>query len=126
MRRGERQREHLLAGALGDRERRLRRVPLAEPRQCVDGEEVDARRDPLVGEGALVVVAGRARGVGSDADGVQMQGMGVARIACERRDALEADEPVVVLRELARPDLGVVLDPVFRQAIVRGRRRGSP
>ena len=72
-------RQHVLAGALGDRERRLPRVPLAEPRQRVDGEEVDARRDLFVGEGALVVVAGGARAVWIDADGVQMQGMGVAR-----------------------------------------------
>ena len=35
-------------------------IALAVPGQPVHGQEVDARRDPLLAEGALVVVAGRA------------------------------------------------------------------
>ena len=46
-------------------------------------------------------------------------------IACERRDALEADEPLVVPRELARPDLGVVLDPVELDERDRGEDVGE-
>ena len=60
VRRRERQRQHLVAGALGDGKRRLVGVPLAEPRQAVHRQEVDARRDQLLGERALVLVA-RAR-----------------------------------------------------------------
>ena len=48
VRRRERQREHLVACPLGDRQRRLVGIALAEPRQPVHREEVDARRDALV------------------------------------------------------------------------------
>ena len=53
----ERQREHLVARALGDGQRRAGRVAVAEPGQPVHGQEVDARRDQLLAEGALVGVA---------------------------------------------------------------------
>ena len=57
----ERQRQHLVAGALGDRQARLVGVALAEPRQAMHRQEVDARGDQLVGERVLVRIARRAR-----------------------------------------------------------------
>ena len=54
----ERQRQHLRACALGDGT--VRAEAVAVPRQPVHGQEVDARRDQLVRERALVVVARRA------------------------------------------------------------------
>ena len=61
VRRRERQREHLVACALGHRQRRLLGVALAEPRQPVHGQEVDARAISSSAERALVLVAARAR-----------------------------------------------------------------
>ena len=48
-------------GPLRDRERRLRRIPLAEPRQPVHGQEVDRRRDPLPRGGAAGEEQGQER-----------------------------------------------------------------
>ncbi len=79
VRRRERQREHLGAGPLGDRERRLVGIALAEPRQPVHREEVDARRDQLVGERVLVGVAVGAGALRVDPDDVEVERMRVAR-----------------------------------------------
>ena len=49
---------------------------------------------------------------GVDADDVQVQRMRVAWVARERRDPVEVGEALVVERELARADRGVVLELV--------------
>jgi hypothetical protein len=47
----------------------------------VDGEEVDARPDLLVGERALVLVAGRAGPLRIEADDVEVEGVRVQGVA---------------------------------------------
>ena len=64
----------------------------------------------LVRERPLIGVAGRAGTVGIDADDVEMAGVVVTRVACERLDAREPCEPLVVERELPRANLAVVVE----------------
>ena len=87
-------------------------IALAEPRQPVHGQEVDARGDQLLAEGTLVGVARRAGARGVDPDDVQVERVRVAVVAVERRDPLEPGEALVVERELPLPDPRVRLDPV--------------
>ena len=60
--------------------RRLRREP-------VHREEVDRRRDVLLGQRALVLVSCRSRGLGGDPHDVEMQRVHVAVVTPERRAA---------------------------------------
>ena len=112
VRRREWEREHLVAGALGNGQARLVAVALAVVRQRVHGEEVDARPDVLLVEGALVGVAVGAGALGVDADDVKVQRVAVARVPCERADPRELRYGRVVGGDVASPDLGVLLDLV--------------
>jgi hypothetical protein len=111
-----------------DRKRRVIRVALAVPAETVHGEEVNRRRDPLLHQLALKLVAGQAEPRGVDADDVEMQRMRVARVAGERLDPLEAGEAHVVESELPLPR-GRVLGAACRAGRgrwPRGRPRDSP
>ncbi len=121
----QRQGEHLGAGLLGDRQRRLVGKALAVRREHVDRQEVDARRDVLLGEAPLVLVARAAGPLGVDADDVEVVRVGVALVARERLDAVELGDRLVVGRELAPPDLAVLLQLVELDERDRGQHVGE-
>ena len=125
VRRREREREHLVAGALGDRAAAAGREALAVPAQPVHGQEVDARRDPLLRERALVLVARSARERRIDPDDVEVERVRVARVARERRDPVEAGDRLVVERELPRADRRVPLELVELDERDRGEHVGE-
>ena len=108
----ERQREDLVARALGDRQRRLPGEALAVPGEPVHGQEVDRGRDPLGRERALQLVPAEAETGGVDPDDVEMEGVRVARVALERLDPVEPRDPLVVERELALARGGVLRELV--------------
>ena len=115
-------------GPLGDRQRRLPGIALAVRAQPVDGQEVDARPDPLVRERALVLVARRAGPLGVDADDVEVERVRVARVARERLDAVEVGDARVVGGDVAqRGSRGAARAcRAGRARSRRARRRGSP
>ena len=69
---------------------------------------MDRGRDPLGCESLLKLVAGQAEALGIDANDVEMERMGVAGVALERLDPVQAGDPLVVQRELALPRGGVL------------------
>jgi hypothetical protein len=112
VRRRERQRQHLVARPLGDRERRLLRETLAVGGQPVHRQEVDARPDVLLGEREPVLVAGRAGTLRVDAHDVQVMGVRVAQVARDGLDPLQLGNRRVVEFDLRQPQLAVPLDLV--------------
>ena len=109
VRRRERQRQHLRPGAFGHRQRRLAgREPVAVGAQLVHRQEVDRAADVLVGKSALHVVA-VGEGHTHDVEVVRMQ---VAVVARDRRDTFETGKALLVDRDVAPANLGVMLDLV--------------
>ena len=104
VRRRQRQREHLVAGALRHRQRRLARRTArgTQVSLCTGRKWIDVR-DVLLGERALVLVACRAAAIGVDPHDVEVQRVHVAVVTCERRDARQPGHRLVVERELALP-----------------------
>ena len=84
VRRGKREGEHLCAGPLGYGKQRLAGQELAVRTQRVHGEEVDARRDVLLGEQRRVVVAPAARALRVDSDDVEVERMQVTVVTAVR------------------------------------------
>src|SRR4029453_15713685 len=107
-----RERQDLGACALGDGKRRLVREELAVRGELVYREEVDARRDVLLGQSPLVVVTAAACSLRVDPDDVQVVRMRVAWVGGERLDPVETGDGLVVHGELAPADLAVALDLV--------------
>src|SRR5690348_15805961 len=102
MGRRERKREHLVAGALGDRQRRAG-LEVAVSDLPVHGQDGDAGRRPDVAEPHLVLVA-RATGAGRvDSDYREMESVDVARVAGEGLDPVQPGDRGVVELEVTLP-----------------------
>ena len=97
-------------------------------RQRVHREEVDARRDALLRECALVLVSRRARTLGVDPDDVEVVRVPVSLVPRERLDPVEPGDGGVVEGELPAADLVMSVDLVEldERDRRRGRRGGSP
>src|SRR5205823_3226901 len=99
-------------GSFGDWQDRLLRVALAIPRELVHRQEMDARRNATIAESPLIGVTVCTGEAGVDSNDVEVEGMGIARVARERLDTFERCNTFVVELELPPADGRVGVDLV--------------